>query len=43
MQRKPLIELIIYAIVIVLLLIAAALIFVSPPGFIANKSVYQGF
>jgi len=43
MPSKSAIEYLVYALVIVLSIIVLLLIFVSPPDFAANKSVYQGF
>jgi hypothetical protein len=43
MPPKPIVEYFIYALIIILSLIVLALVIVSPPGFMENKSVYQGF
>ena len=43
MQRKSLLEYLIYALVVLLSLIILTLASLSPSSFTANKSVYQGF
>jgi hypothetical protein len=43
MPRKSPLEYLVYALVIILSLLILGLAIISPPSFIANKSVYQGF
>jgi len=43
MKLKPVIEKLIYLAIILLALIAIALVFSSPAGFMQNRVVYGGF
>ena len=43
MKARPLIEWLLYAVIIVLSLIGIALVLNAPPEFVKNKVVYGGF
>jgi hypothetical protein len=42
-MKKPIIERLVYVVIIILSAIAIGLVMVSPPDFIKNKVVYGGF